>query len=110
MATVKAPFVPWPWPAERGGELAVPPADIADRAEDPAEVADVNLSEAAPRPTQGFHRPEPVHRGPWLGAPYDTYVRNPLVARTIFLSMTRGPMGGRLAGDEGRALSWAVSG
>ena len=24
--------------------------------------------------------PEPAHRGPWIRAPYDTYVRNPLVA------------------------------
>jgi hypothetical protein len=31
--------------------------------------------------------PEPVHRGPWLRAPYDTYVRNPLVARNTFLEM-----------------------
>ena len=31
--------------------------------------------------------PEPVHRGPWIRAPYDTYVRNPLVARNTFLTM-----------------------
>jgi len=31
--------------------------------------------------------PEPVHRGPWVRAPYDTYVRNPLVARNSFLAM-----------------------
>ena len=31
---------------------------------------------------------EPVHRGPWMRAPYDTYVRNPLVARNTFLQMT----------------------
>jgi len=31
--------------------------------------------------------PEPVHRGPWIRAPYDTYVRNPLVARNAFLAM-----------------------
>jgi hypothetical protein len=37
----------------------------------------------APAPT-----PEPVHRGPWSRAPYDTYVRNPLVARNTFLAMT----------------------
>jgi hypothetical protein len=37
----------------------------------------------APAPT-----PEPVHRGPWIRAPYDTYVRNPLVARNTFLAMT----------------------
>jgi len=30
--------------------------------------------------------PEPVHRGPWIRAPYDTYVRNPLVARNAFLT------------------------
>src|SRR5262245_38719652 len=29
-----------------------------------------------------------VHRGPWINAPYDTYVRNPLVARNTFLAMT----------------------
>jgi hypothetical protein len=32
--------------------------------------------------------PEPVHRGPWVRAPYDTYVRNPLVARNTFLAAT----------------------
>jgi len=32
--------------------------------------------------------PEPIHRGPWIRAPYDTYVRNPLVARNTFLQMT----------------------
>ncbi len=31
--------------------------------------------------------PEPVHRGPWLRAPYDTYVRNPAVAQNAFLQM-----------------------
>src|SRR5262245_39191902 len=31
--------------------------------------------------------PETVHRGPWIRAPYDTYVRNPLVARNTFLAM-----------------------
>ena len=29
----------------------------------------------------------PVQRGPWIRAPYDTYVRNPLVARNTFLQM-----------------------
>src|SRR3954451_21831106 len=46
---------------------------------------------AGPRDA-GAHRagpaPEPVHRGPWIRAPYDTYVRNPLVARNTFLSST----------------------
>src|SRR4051812_48319976 len=44
---------------------------------------------AGPRDA-GAHRavpaPEPVHRGPWIRAPYDTYVRNPLVARNTFLT------------------------
>jgi hypothetical protein len=31
--------------------------------------------------------PEPVHRGPWIRAPYDTYVRNPLLERNAFLRM-----------------------
>jgi len=36
----------------------------------------------------GAPAPEPVHRGPWIRAPYDTYVRNPLVAGNVFLQMT----------------------
>src|SRR5262249_44079168 len=31
--------------------------------------------------------PAPVHRGPWVRAPYDTYVRNPLVEKNAFLRM-----------------------
>jgi hypothetical protein len=43
--------------------------------------------EVAARPPVAARAPEPVHRGPWIRAPYDTYVRNPLVARNTFLQM-----------------------
>ena len=42
------------------------------------------VARARPKPAPA---PEPVHRGPWIRAPYDTYVRNPLVARNTFLTM-----------------------
>src|SRR5436190_1315628 len=46
---------------------------------------------------------EPVHRGPWIRAPYDTYVRNPLVAQNTFLRMApdQAPLP---TFDEGRPL------
>jgi hypothetical protein len=45
---------------------------------------DARARRQAPPPSPA---PEPVHRGPWSRAPYDTYVRNPLVARNSFLTM-----------------------
>ena len=57
--------------------LMVPPA---------AAVAVVARTAWARRQTPAA-APEPVHRGPWIRAPYDTYVRNPLVARNTFLAM-----------------------
>jgi hypothetical protein len=56
--------------------LMVPPAAAATAA--------IPAPARAPAPTRP---PEPVHRGPWVRAPYDTYVRNPLVARNTFLRM-----------------------
>jgi hypothetical protein len=55
--------------------LLVPPAALlaaAARAQRPEPAA-------APAPS--------VHRGPWIRKPYDTYVRNPLVAENPFLRM-----------------------
>jgi glycogen debranching enzyme len=42
---------------------------------------------AVPAPTKPAPLPEPVHRGPWIRTPYDTYVRNPAVAENVFLRM-----------------------
>src|SRR3954464_8087288 len=53
--------------------LMVPPAAL---------VAATARARAVPAPD-----PAPVHRGPWIRAPYDTYVRNPLVAQNTFLRM-----------------------
>jgi hypothetical protein len=55
--------------------LMVPPAAL---------VAATARARAAPAPVPD---PAPVHRGPWIRAPYDTYVRNPLVAENTFLRM-----------------------
>jgi hypothetical protein len=60
--------------------LMVPPAAVA------AVIFPRGRAAAAQRPAPGA-APEPVHRGPWIRAPYDTYVRNPLVARNTFLQM-----------------------
>ena len=46
------------------------------------------MTPRARQPRPGARAREPVHRGPWLRAPYDTYVRNPLVARNTFLAST----------------------
>lgn len=59
--------------------LMVPPAAAA------AAVAGARAHAGAPRAAPAAPAPEPVHRGPWIRAPYDTYVRNPLVARNTFL-------------------------
>jgi hypothetical protein len=56
--------------------LMVPPAAIAAG------------GEAITRRRLPVPAPASVHRGPWLRAPYDTYLRNPLVARNAFLEMT----------------------
>src|SRR6185436_17879320 len=61
--------------------LVLPPAVAAA-----AVVPGVVRADRARRPTPA-PAPEPVHRGPWIRAPYDTYVRNPLVARNTFLTM-----------------------
>src|SRR5262245_32371653 len=58
--------------------LMVPPA---------AAAALVGPAEARARRRLPTPPPETVHRGPWNRAPYDTYVRNPLVARNAFLQM-----------------------
>ena len=60
--------------------LMVPPAAAAAAV---AGTRDAGALRTVPAPA-----PEPVHRGPWLRAPYDTYVRNPLVARNTFLAST----------------------
>jgi len=61
--------------------LVLPPAAAAA-----AVVPGIARADRARRPTPA-PAPEPVHRGPWIRAPYDTYVRNPLVARNAFLTM-----------------------
>ena len=69
--------------------LMVPPA---------AMVAVTTRAHAAPNPVPvpvPVPAPGPIHRGPWIRAPYDTYVRNPVVAENTFLLMAPGP--GRLA-------------
>ena len=63
--------------------LMVPPA-AAVAAAVPAGGRDAR---AWPRPAPFEPVREPV-RGPWIRAPYDTYVRNPLVARNTFSQMT----------------------
>ena len=62
--------------------LMVPPAAAAA-----AVVPAVAREADARRPVPAPAAPEPAHRGPWIRAPYDTYVRNPLVARNTFLQM-----------------------
>ncbi|MFL5305233.1 MAG: MGH1-like glycoside hydrolase domain-containing protein [Polyangia bacterium] len=49
----------------------------------------IGLREAGAQPQAPAPPPaaEPIHRGPWIRAPYDTYVRNPLVAHNTFLQM-----------------------
>jgi hypothetical protein len=62
--------------------LMVPPAAAA------AAVIPAGAGAApAPAPAPPLPSREPVHRGPWVRAPYDTYVRNPLVAHNTFLQM-----------------------
>ena len=61
--------------------LLAPPAAAA------AAVITSHARAAAARRPAVAPAPEPVHRGPWIRAPYDTYVRNPLVARNTFLAM-----------------------
>jgi hypothetical protein len=61
--------------------LLMPPAAAA------AAVVSSRAREVEARRTPAAPPPEPVHRGPWIKAPYDTYVRNPLVARNTFLPM-----------------------
>ncbi len=58
--------------------LMVPPAAAAATV---AGARDAGAHQPVPAPA-----PAPVHRGPWIRAPYDTYVRNPLVARNTFLA------------------------
>ena len=58
--------------------LMVPPAAAVAAV---AGTRDASARRQIPTPA-----PEPVHRGPWIRAPYDTYVRNPLVARNTFLT------------------------
>jgi len=62
--------------------LMVPPAAAV------AAVVSSGARAAGARRAVPAAAPEPVHRGPWMRAPYDTYVRNPLVARNTFLQMT----------------------
>src|SRR4051794_4757512 len=57
--------------------LMVPPAMAVAAVTRPG---DVRAAGAVPAP-------EPVHRGPWSRAPYDTHVRNPAVADNVFLQM-----------------------
>jgi glycogen debranching enzyme len=58
--------------------LMVPPAAAA--------AATLGAREAGAR-SPAAPLPERVHRGPWVRAPYDTYVRNELVAENSFLRM-----------------------
>ncbi len=62
--------------------LMVPPA-AAVAAAVPAAAGDARAW-PLPAPFQPVREPV-VHRGPWIRTPYDTYVRNPLVARNTFL-------------------------
>src|SRR5262245_27789242 len=65
--------------------LLMPPAAAV------AAIADARAARARrPAPVPA---PEPVHRGPWVRAPYDTHVRNPAVAPNQFL---------RIAPDQAR--------
>ena len=64
--------------------LMVPPAAAVAAVVPSGERA----ARAWPRPPPALEPVRgPVHRGPWIRAPYDTYVRNPLVARNTFLQM-----------------------
>jgi hypothetical protein len=64
--------------------LMVPPAAV---------LAAATRAQAAPNPVPApvpavpVPAPGPIHRGPWIRAPYDTYVRNPVVAENTFLRM-----------------------